>query len=144
VTAELSSGILRLISINLLAVLQKPPRISLDCAYGAGACKPQRLLWLIPLCLQCQSHQEVSYRVQTPLIDQRSFNASLRRATCAIVAASAAGPAAKTHNNSARTVSTLECLAHTIGLLVVDATHPSLMDSLRRQTTCLTSSANQW
>jgi hypothetical protein len=123
------------------------PHNPLDCGCKvskAGACKVQRLRWLVPLRPQCQHPQEDQHQHRHYLRGPRNSNASLKLATCAIAAASDAGRATKTPNSSVRTASTLASPVLTIGHRVVNAMGLHLTDSLHHRTLCLMNTVNQW
>ena len=127
--------------------LADAPQNPLDCgckASKAGACKVQKLRWLVPLRPQCQHIQEVQHQQQRHLKGPRNFSASHRHATCAIAAASVAARATRILNSSVRTALTLASPAPITVHRVVDATGPRLTDSLHHQTLCLMNTANQW
>ena len=123
------------------------PQNPLDCGCKvskAGACKVQRLPWLVPLRPQCQHPQEDQHQHRRYLRGQRSSNASLKHATCAIAAASDAGRATRIPSNSVRTALTLASPVPTIGRRVVDAMALRHTDSRHHQTLCLMSTVNLW
>jgi len=127
--------------------LADAPQNPLDCgckASKAGACKVQKLRWLVPWRPQCQHPQEVQHQRQQYLKDPRNSNASPRHATCAIAAASVVGRATRILSSSVRTALTLASLVPTTGHRVVDATVLRLTDSLHHQILFLMNTASQW